>query len=97
MDLVLKLACVMGARPNFIKMAALIAEFRQRLSFDVRLIHTGQHFSPEMSQVFFVDLELPTPDLNLEVGAGTGTSDGRGDEAARTGIPGKSPGLAWWW
>src|ERR1039458_10898912 len=69
----LKLACVVGARPNFIKMAALIAEFRRRPSFDVRLIHTGQHFSPEMSQAFFDDLELPAPDLNLEVSGGTGT------------------------
>src|ERR1039458_7444565 len=66
----LKLACVVGARPNFIKMAALIAEFRRRPSFDVRLIHTGQHFSPEMSQAFFDDLELPAPDLNLEVSGG---------------------------
>jgi UDP-N-acetylglucosamine 2-epimerase (non-hydrolysing) len=70
----LKLACVVGARPNFIKMAALIAEFRRRPWFDVRLIHTGQHFSPEMSQAFFDDLELPAPDLNLEVSGGTGTS-----------------------
>jgi UDP-N-acetylglucosamine 2-epimerase (non-hydrolysing) len=72
MNSVLKLSCVVGARPNFIKIAALIAEFRRR-SFEVRLIHTGQHFSPEMSQAFFDDLELPAPDLNLEVGAGTGT------------------------
>jgi UDP-N-acetylglucosamine 2-epimerase (non-hydrolysing) len=69
----MKIVCVVGARPNFIKMAALIAEFRRRPSFDVRLIHTGQHFSPEMSQAFFEDLELPAPDLNLEVGSGTGT------------------------
>src|ERR1035438_4075939 len=69
----LKLAWVVCARPNYFKMAALIAEFRRRPSFDVRLIHTGQHFSPEMSQAFFDDLELPAPDLNLEVGAGTGT------------------------
>jgi len=69
----MNIVCVVGARPNFIKLAALIAEFRRRPSFDVRLIHTGQHFSPEMSQAFFKDLELPAPDLNLDVGGGTGT------------------------
>ena len=70
---VMKIVCVVGARPNFIKLAALIAEFRRRPSFAVRLIHTGQHFSPEMSQAFFQDLELPAPDLNLDVGSGTST------------------------
>ena len=74
MNPVLKFLCVVGARPNFIKMAALIAEFRRRPAFEVQLIHTGQHFSPEMSQAFFVDLELPAPDLNLNVGGGTGTA-----------------------
>src|ERR1022692_4404458 len=69
----MKIACVVGARPNFIKIAALIAEFRRRPSFDIRLVHTGQHFSPEMSQAFFEDLQLPAPDLNLDVGGGTGT------------------------
>lgn len=69
----MKIVCVVGARPNFIKMAALITEFRRRPSFAVRLIHTGQHFSPEMSQAFFQDLKLPAPDLNLEVGGGSST------------------------
>lgn len=67
----LQTVCIAGARPNFIKMAALISEFRRRPHFSTTLIHTGQHFSPEMSQVFFDELELPVPDLNLGVGGGT--------------------------
>lgn len=69
----LEIICIAGARPNFIKMAALISEFRRRPHFSTTLIHTGQHFSPEMSQVFFDELELPAPDLNLGVGGGTQT------------------------
>ena len=67
------IACVVGARPNLIKIAALMTAFRGRPSFAARLIHTGQHFSPEMSEIFFDDLELPRPDLNLGVGGGTAT------------------------
>ncbi len=72
MDLVLKLACVVGARPNFIKMAALIAEFRQRLFRRTVDPYRPAFLAGDVAR-FFVDLELPTPDLNLEVGAGTGT------------------------
>jgi UDP-N-acetylglucosamine 2-epimerase (non-hydrolysing) len=54
-------------------MAALIADFRRRPCFSVRLVHTGQHFSPEMSAAFFEDLELPEPDVNLGISAGTQT------------------------
>ncbi|SRR5581483_1822741 len=69
----LNITCVVGARPNFIKLAALILEFRKRPCFSVRLIHTGQHFSPEMSASFFAELELPEPDLNLGIGGGSQT------------------------
>jgi len=54
-------------------MASLITEFQQRGNFDALLIHTGQHFSPEMSKVFFDDLELPLPDIHLGAGGGTAT------------------------
>jgi UDP-N-acetylglucosamine 2-epimerase (non-hydrolysing) len=67
----LRLACVVGARPNFMKMAALLHEVRKRPGFSACLIHTGQHFSPEMSAEFFRDLGMPEPDWNLEVGGGT--------------------------
>src|ERR1035438_1198209 len=69
----INITCVVGARPNFIKMAALITEFRRRPRFSVRLVHTGQHFSPEMSAAFFEDLELPEPDVNLGISGGTQT------------------------
>jgi UDP-N-acetylglucosamine 2-epimerase (non-hydrolysing) len=67
----ISLACIVGARPNFMKMSALVAEFRRRPGFQTSLIHTGQHFSPEMSQTFFDELDLPKPDLNLGIAGGT--------------------------
>lgn len=67
----ISVVCVVGARPNFIKMAALAEELRRRPRFRMRLVHTGQHHSPEMSEQFFKDLELPHPDVNLEVSGGT--------------------------
>jgi UDP-N-acetylglucosamine 2-epimerase (non-hydrolysing) len=67
----MRLACIVGARPNFVKMAALAHEMRRRTGIECRVIHTGQHFSPEMSQSFFDELELPPPEVNLGVGAGS--------------------------
>ena len=68
-----QIACIVGARPNFIKMAALLEEIRQRESLRALLIHTGQHSSREMSARFFEDLRLPTPDVFLGISGGTGT------------------------
>jgi UDP-N-acetylglucosamine 2-epimerase (non-hydrolysing) len=61
---------VTGARPNFPKAAPVISALAE---FDVaqRLIHTGQHYDERMSDVFFRQLELPTPDVNLGVGSGS--------------------------
>lgn len=64
------IACVVGARPNFVKIAPLIAEMR-RTKIDYRLIHTGQHYDPEVNDIFFKDLEIPPPDIYLGVGSGT--------------------------
>ena len=61
---------VVGARPNFMKAAPVIREF-QRRSLPHVLVHTGQHYSPAVSDVFFRDLGLPSPDFNLEVGSDT--------------------------
>ena len=69
----IRVDCVVGARPNFIKMAALLHELAARPRFQHRLIHTGQHFSPEMSDSFFRDLEIPRPDCNLQAGGGSQT------------------------
>jgi UDP-N-acetylglucosamine 2-epimerase (non-hydrolysing) len=63
---------VAGARPNFMKVAPLMAELRKRAEmFGVRLIHTGQHYDTEMSEVFFRDLDLPQPNRFLGVGSGS--------------------------
>ncbi len=67
-----KIHLIVGARPNFMKMAPLFKEFmKYPKEFDVRLIHTGQHYDEKMSKVFFVDLELPEPNYYLGVGSGS--------------------------
>ena len=58
---------IIGARPNFMKVAPLIREFKKRNFSDYRLIHTGQHFDRNMSKVFFKDLNLPKPDINFSI------------------------------
>ena len=68
------LTAVVGARPNFVKMAPILEEARRRSAFQCRLIHTGQHYSPEMSATFFDELGMRTPDVNLEVGSGSNTA-----------------------
>jgi UDP-N-acetylglucosamine 2-epimerase (non-hydrolysing) len=64
------IAHVVGARPNFIKAAPVIAALG-RLGVSQRIVHTGQHYDPLLSDVFFRDLGIPTPDLSLGVGSGT--------------------------
>jgi UDP-N-acetylglucosamine 2-epimerase (non-hydrolysing) len=61
---------VVGARPNFMKIALLHRELRRR-GLEHRLVHTGQHYDDHMSRVFFEQLRLPRPDHNLGVGSGT--------------------------
>jgi UDP-N-acetylglucosamine 2-epimerase (non-hydrolysing) len=66
------LICVVGARPNYMKMAPLVRVFGERPDLpDVVLVHTGQHYDVEMNERLFADLQLPAPDINLEVGSGT--------------------------
>ncbi len=63
---------VVGARPNFIKMAPLLrAMSKQNPSVVSLLVHTGQHYDKNMNDQLFLDLDLPTPDINLNVGSGT--------------------------
>jgi UDP-N-acetylglucosamine 2-epimerase (non-hydrolysing) len=66
------LLCVVGARPNYMKMAPLLHAFRNdaRLPRAV-LVHTGQHYDFALNDRLFADLELPAPDVNLEVGSGS--------------------------
>ena len=64
--------CVVGARPNYMKMAPLIRAFGNRADMPpALLVHTGQHYDAFMNDQLFRDLQLPTPDVNLEVGSGT--------------------------
>ncbi|MFO0863293.1 MAG: UDP-N-acetylglucosamine 2-epimerase (non-hydrolyzing) [Gemmataceae bacterium] len=66
-----RLIAVVGARPNFMKIAPLMWAIRQRSDFDACLVHTGQHYDEKMSGRFFDELRIPTPDVNLEVGSGS--------------------------
>jgi UDP-N-acetylglucosamine 2-epimerase (non-hydrolysing) len=64
--------CVVGARPNYMKMAPLIRAFGRHPGIPAAvLVHTGQHYDAEMNSKLFQDLQLPPPDLNLEVGSGS--------------------------
>jgi UDP-N-acetylglucosamine 2-epimerase (non-hydrolysing) len=66
-----KILCVAGARPNFMKIAPLLAAFRDAKSFEARLVHTGQHYDEKLSKIFFEELAIPRPDVELEVGSGS--------------------------
>ena len=67
----MKIINVVGARPNFMKIAPLIGEMRHASGISPLLVHTGQHYDEKMSQHFFDDLGIPKPDINLEVGSGS--------------------------
>ncbi len=73
----LKIASVVGARPNFMKMAAICDAFKEHNDLEPAcpiknvLVHTGQHYDANMSDSFFNDLDLPTPDIFLGVGSGS--------------------------
>ncbi len=73
----MKIATILGTRPEIIKMAPIIAEIAKR-GIDQIVLHTGQHYDKEMSDNFFRDLEIPSPDYNIHVGSGThGRQTGR--------------------
>ncbi len=62
---------VVGARPNFMKVAPVLLALRARKNVAQTLVHTGQHYDANMSDVFFGQLSIPVPDVNLAVGSGT--------------------------
>ena len=66
------IVCVVGARPNFMKMAPILRAFAAHdPPMPALLVHTGQHYDRNMSDRLFEDLRLPQPDINLEVGSGS--------------------------
>jgi UDP-N-acetylglucosamine 2-epimerase (non-hydrolysing) len=75
----LKLLLIAGARPNFMKVAPVIKCIRaygvaggqNGVALDYRLVHTGQHYDEKMSDIFFSELGIPAPDINLGVGSGS--------------------------
>jgi UDP-N-acetylglucosamine 2-epimerase (non-hydrolysing) len=65
----MKIVNVVGARPNLIKIAPLMAAYAGHPSIEALLVHTGQHYDETMSELFFEQLGIPKPDINLEVGS----------------------------
>ena len=65
----MKIINVAGARPNFIKIAALMHAYRNEPGIEPLLVHTGQHYDDRLSGLFFRDLGIPAPDINLGVGS----------------------------
>jgi UDP-N-acetylglucosamine 2-epimerase (non-hydrolysing) len=68
---VIKILNIVGARPNFMKIAPIMQAMAEHERFEPVLVHTGQHYDENLSRVFFDDLAIPHPDLNLEVGSGS--------------------------
>src|SRR6202521_5870836 len=62
---------IVGARPNFMKAAPVMRAFQKWPQAPQNWVHTGQHYDTNMSDVFFSQLEIPAPDVNLGVGSGT--------------------------
>ena len=67
----MRILTVVGARPNFVKVAPLLDEMGRHPEMESILVHTGQHYDHEMSMAFFEDLQIPAPHMNLGVGSGT--------------------------
>lgn len=65
----MKLINICGARPNFMKIAPLMRAYQAHPSIQPLLVHTGQHYDEKMSKQFFDDLQIPRPDIDLEVGS----------------------------
>lgn len=88
----IKICTIVGARPQFIKLAPVSRALREDGRFSERIIHTGQHYDANMSAVFFEELEIPQPDIDLEIGSGQhGAQTGRMLEAIEADLIEQSP------
>ena len=67
----MKIVSVVGARPNFMKVAPFCRALKAYPDVKHVLVHTGQHYDVRMSEQFFKELDIPNPDINLEIGSGT--------------------------
>lgn len=67
----MKIIHIVGARPNFMKIAPVYHALQQKPGVEQLILHTGQHYDANMSEIFFQQLGLPTPDINLGIGSGT--------------------------
>ncbi|MBD3248628.1 UDP-N-acetylglucosamine 2-epimerase (non-hydrolyzing) [Candidatus Woesearchaeota archaeon] len=67
----MKIISIVGARPNFMKIAPIVHEIKKYAETEHLLIHTGQHYDPNLSEIFFEELGIPRPDINLGIGGGT--------------------------
>ena len=74
----MKIVSIVGARPQFIKAAAVSRVLRAQQGIEELMVHTGQHYDRNMSDVFFEELDIPDPDINLGIG-----SAGHGEQTAR--------------
>ncbi|MBS0617810.1 MAG: UDP-N-acetylglucosamine 2-epimerase (non-hydrolyzing) [Spirochaetes bacterium] len=73
-----KILTIVGARPQFIKAAVVSRRLKQADWVQEIIVHTGQHYDPEMSDIFFSEMDIPTPGYNLEIGSGShGTQTGK--------------------
>ena len=74
----MKICTIIGARPQFIKAAVVSRAIRENIDVSEILVHTGQHFDANMSDVFFEELDIKKPDFHLKVGGGShGQNTGR--------------------
>jgi len=66
-----RIACIVGARPNFMKIAPILRAMESTPDLEPTLIHTGQHYDKNLSDVFFEELGIARPDISMGIGSGS--------------------------